>query len=162
MCGGVGIGGHADSLTHNHRCARAAWPRGRPFDDRPIARELACDASDMELGVIQLQGEGRICISHDFPRMKSELHINSIELLAGAHAVFAFARPDDIIRLLENKSTFFCCISRQGGRLPHLNALLPDLFLWVWVRDIVLKPLFNLNYSSYKLPRKRKRKVGVQ
>ena len=100
---------------------------GRPFNTA-ITRPVASDASDHELGDIDLQC-GRIV--HDYFRQFSSLHINAKQLMASEYTVLSLAKPHDTVRLLVDNSTTFFYLLKGGGRLRHLNDRIRMLFCFL-------------------------------
>ena len=75
----------------------------------------------------------------DFWRDKSMLHINEKELQAAVHTIKKFGQTKGTLPPLCGQFSGFC-LSQEGGRLPHLNRLMRDLWAWCMERQIVLHP----------------------
>ena len=109
---------------------------GRHFDTA-VTRQVASDASDHELGGIDLQC-GRIV--HDYFMQFLSLHINAKELMPSEYTVLSLAKPHDTVRLLVDNSTAFFYLLKGGGRLRHLNDRIRMLFLFCIYNNIELLP----------------------
>ena len=110
---------------------------GRPFEGRCQVRHLASDSSDLAWAGLDL---GTGLAVQDFWRAKSDLHINVKELDAAVSTVKSLAHPGDRVHLRVDNSVAFSYLRKGGGRLPHLNALMRDLWVWCMGRGISLEP----------------------
>jgi hypothetical protein len=110
---------------------------GRPFEGRCQVRHLASDSSDLAWAGLDL---GTGLAVQDFWRAKSDLHINVKELDAAVSTVKSLAHPGDRVHLRVDNSVAFSYLRKGGGRLPHLNALMRDLWVWCMGRGITLEP----------------------
>ena len=118
------------------RCAGflSTWRGRHMLGDRPT-RILASDASDRELGAIDLHTHQTV---HAYVPRPHLLHINEKELQASALAVRSLARPGDYVHLKVDNTTTYFYLLRQGGRLRRLNNHIKDLFLWCWHHQVRL------------------------
>ena len=97
------------------------WP-GRPFL-RAISQHavhLASDATPIGWGGLDLKCPS--CVVHDFWQFST--HINNQELAAAIHTTMSLARPRDFVLLDIDSSVAFSYLSKSGGKVARLNALL--------------------------------------
>ena len=102
---------------------------------------VATDASDLELGAIDLSNQTRTVHAYTDP----SLHINIKEIRASTLGVQAFALKNSVVECyVDNIVTYFYLLN-QGGRKRHLNKELRPFFFWAWDQNIEVRPLWVLS-----------------
>ena len=115
---------------------------GRPMLTPPT-RFLATDASDHELGAIDLCTRD---ITHAYT--SASLHINVKELQASTLGVLALCKPNDVVKLLVDNTCTYYYLLNQGGRRKHLNRVIREFFERCWERRIQLLPVWVPSASN--------------
>jgi hypothetical protein len=110
---------------------------GRVFQGQCTVRSLASDSSNLAWGGLDTSSGLSV---QDFWREKSGLHINVKELEAAIHTIKSLAKPNETVHLSVDNSVAFSYLRKGGGRLPHFNALMRDLWAWCMERSIALQP----------------------
>ena len=106
---------------------------GRSFHDKVAVRKLHSDSSNLSwAGVDIIEGT----IVQEFWREKGSLHINVKELEAAVHTIKSLAKPQETVHLSVDNSVSFAYLNKGGGRIPHLNRLMRDLWIWCMEKDI--------------------------
>ena len=75
----------------------------------------------------------------EFWRDQSGLHINIKELQAAVHTLKSLAEPREVVTLGVDNLVAFWYLKKGGGRLPHFNSLMRDLWEWVMKHQIHLE-----------------------
>ena len=110
--------------------------KGRKFC-QAVTKTLHSDSSDFAwAGINPATGEA----VQEFWREKSVWHINLKELLAAISTVQALVKPGESIKLCVDNTTAFYYLKKQGGRLPHLNALLRPFLQHCLRKGITVQP----------------------
>ena len=110
---------------------------GRNFQGMCPVRFLHSDSSDQVWAGLDTTTNTAV---QDFWRDKSVFHINVKELRAAVHPIKSLGKPKEHIHLSVDNSVAFSYL-RRGGRLPHLNSLVRDLWAWCMEKQIVLHPV---------------------
>ena len=107
-----------------------SW-EGRPMLGAPSNPHLASDASDTQMGAVDLhtQHTARCCVPE-------HIHINLKELHASAFALQSFVQSGDIV----HNFTAFSDLQRQGGRLWLLYDVVREIFTCCWRHNVQMRP----------------------
>ena len=115
----------------------SSWAGRAMLGVEPSVR-VATDATDLELGAIDLSNHERTVHAYTDPA----LHINVKEIRASTLGVRAFALKNSVVECyVDNIVTYFYLLN-QGGRKRHLNKELRRLFFWAWDQNIEVRPLW--------------------
>lgn len=89
--------------------------------------------------------------------MDTKEHINVLELKAAYLAIKHFCenRHHIHVQLLLDNTTAIKYISKMGGRIPKLNNLVKDLWLWCVKRDIWITAFHIFNVRADALSRQK-------
>lgn len=72
----------------------------------------------------------------EFWRQDRKLHINVKELQAAVNTLKSLAKKGEHVVLLVDNAVAYYYLKKGGGRLPHLNVLMRDLWAWCMQRRI--------------------------
>jgi hypothetical protein len=103
-----------------------SW-EGRDFYQNMQGLVLHSDSSDFAWAGIDVQSKQVI---QDFWRENSALHINQKEIMAAMNTVQSFASKGEHVTLCVDNVVTFAYLSKSGGRLCHLNALVRPFLRW--------------------------------
>ena len=79
-----------------------------------------------------------LCV-HDFWRDKIGLHINTKELSAAMDTVRSLAKKGETVLLSVDNTVAYHYLTKSGGRISHLNALMRPFLSWCMEHNINLK-----------------------
>lgn len=114
-----------------------SW-KGRIFQGKVPVRELHSDSSHHGWAGVDLTGHQEI---QEFWRTKTGWHINCKELFAAVNTIKSLAKKREHVTLAVDNSVAFSYLKKGGGRKPHLNLLMQDLWHWCMRESIHLHPV---------------------
>ena len=100
---------------------------GLPFLPAKTDHILHSDSSQHGWAGVDLTHNSAI---QEFWRSAGQLHINVKELFAAVQTIKSFAKPKSTVHLCVDNSVAFSYLHKGGGRKPHLNKLMQDLWAW--------------------------------
>ena len=100
---------------------------GRPFGHKESSMILYSDSSQLGWAGVRIDSPQ---IIQDFWRDKVSQHINWKEIQAAMDTVRSFTSHSQKVTLCVDNVVTFAYLSKCGGRLPHLNALVRPFLQW--------------------------------
>ena len=100
-----------------------SW-RGRELEGKAPVRILHSDSSSHAWAGIDLENQNLV---QDSWRDSAGLHINVKELTAAIHTIKSLARPQEKVLLCVDNSVAYHYL-KKGGKVPHLNQLMRNLW----------------------------------
>ena len=114
-----------------------SWP-SNPFSGNvhQHTRALGSDSTSFAWGGLDTQSKA---VVHDFWRL-DESHINLKKLQASIHTIMSLAPPKSLVHLDVDNSVAFSYLTKHGGKIGKLNAILRPFLLWMNRNQVTLVP----------------------
>ena len=109
--------------------------KGRSFQGKVPVRTLHSDSSDWAWGGKDVKSGAQVM---EYWRDKRGLHINVKELWAALNTLKSLSKKGETIHLCVDNSVAFSYLSKGGGKVPMLNQLTRDFWVWATENNITV------------------------
>ena len=110
--------------------------QGRCLGGLVAVRNLHSDSSDQAWAGVDV-GTGNLV--QDFWRERGSLHINVKELHAAVNTVMSLSKAKEKVHLRVDNSVVFSYLTKGGGRIPSLNAIVRPFLKWCMEKQVTLQ-----------------------